>query len=879
MGTLDGTLTLGGLAEASDGKLYGMTTSAGFFSYGTIFRIAKDGSDFNVIFRFNDNDPVKSGYNPRGDLVQGTDGYLYGTLSSGGENGKGVLFKIQLDGSNFTRIINFDGAAKGATPGASLLIGSDGKIYGLTQAGGSNNQGSLFAVDNSGVNFTRLFDFDGNNTGGNTLSKLTEGSDGLLYGMANTGGANALGTIFKIRKNGTGFQKLTDLSSSAAQPVFGPLVETQPGKFFGMTANGGAGNGGTLFSIASNGTFSVVKDFPQEESNPSKLIRDHSGEFNYGVTQSGKPSIFRITDSGKYERIFDLPSGAVIEHLFLFSTGHLWCTGTKDGEPYVFRINTDGTEFALLPEITDNIPSQRNIEWLTEKPDGTILGITTRGTVDNPGMIFSIQNDGTGFQALGFMPSGIEFHSSVYLQGSDGFVYAIATYNHALYRYDGGSPASMKRIVTLPDEIGQVPMKLIELNGGRIGVAMRSGQIFSVEKDGSKFIKMIDQTSERGLSPADMVQTFDGWIYVSASMGGTYNKGVVYKMRSNGSSYTAIHNFNGEDGDTPNNIIFKLQQHTITFDPIGARKFTNIAFKPIATSSSGSRIQFTSSNPDVAVIEDGKIKSVGVGTTIITASIPANTNYYATTPIERELVIEKGVQTISFTNPGDKVFGDAQFELTASTGSGLPVAFEPTSKNITVSDTKVTPISAGIASIKATQNGDAFYDPAEPVEISFCVNPPTPSITTSGAVPNMVLTSSNNEGNQWYRNNEVINNATQAVFSPSESGTYTVITVVESCSSAESDSYELVITGISHDTEFTVDVFPNPVKDLIHVQLKGYEGRNVTVEVLDTFGRILSAEKAQGLQVMLDATTYANGLYIIQVISGKSIVTRKIIKD
>jgi uncharacterized repeat protein (TIGR03803 family) len=876
----DGYGPVGGVTEASNGKLYGMTGTAGFFNYGSIFSINKDGSNFNVIFRFNDNDPIKSGYSPQGELVQGTDGYLYGSLSSGGDQTKGVVFKILPDGSNFTKIVVFDGSTKGSNPNASLLIGSNGKVYGVTSTGGAHNQGCIYVVDNDGANFARLVDFNGTAIGAFPRCKLTEGSDGLLYGMTTSGGTNDLGTIFKIGKDGAGFQKMADFNSSAATPLYGPLVEAQPGKFIGMTSSGGASGGarigGAIFSITSGGLLTIIEDFPQVESLPITLIADPLGEFHYGIAFEGKPGLFSISPTGQYNLLFEFPSGVSAQKLLYASTGHLWCVGVKDNLSYVFRIKPDGSEFEPLAGINDNVPLSRLVEWINERPDGTIFGITSRGTVNDPGIIFSIQNDGTGFASLGLMPNGIEFSRSCYLQTADGDLYAVSLYTRELYQYQSSLNA-MKKLVTLPAAIDQIPMKLIELNGGRIGVAMIGGYVFSVNKDGSQFATIMQKNEGLGTNLQDMLQTYDGWIYISANMGGEHNKGVIYKVLADGSSYQAIHSFNGSDGGGPNNIIFKKLFQTFTFDPLDPKKITDPAFTPVASSSSGGRITFTSSNSAIAKIEDGKIKPVGVGTAIITASISGNANYYAVADIQQELVIEKGVQTISFTNPGDKVVGMVPFDLVASTQAGLDITFLPLSDNIALSEKTVTIVGAGVARIKATQSGNATYLPADPVETSFCINPPKPSIVQSGAV----LTSSNLEGNQWYRNSEVINGAFGTSLTTEEPGTYTVISTVEGCASVLSDPHTLtlVITEVNEENEFVVKTFPNPTKDIIQIQVNGNKDKDFTVELLDTFGRVVGVQNSNDSQIMVDVTNYTKGLYFIKVITAKGTVLQKIVKE
>jgi uncharacterized repeat protein (TIGR03803 family) len=879
LATIDGNVSSGGLMEAANGKLYGMTSNGGFYGYGSIFSIDKDGSNFNVIFRFNDNLPFKTGYAPRGDLVQGSDGYLYGNLFSGGENSKGVLFKIQPDGTNFSKIVVFDGTSKGQLPGLTPLHASDGKLYGVTQSGGAANYGCIFMVNADGSNFTRLFDFDGNNSGSNPIGKLTEGIDGFLYGAAADGGTNSKGTIFRIQKDGTGFQKLADMNSSAARPVGGSLAEGQPGVFYGMTLNGGTQDGGAVFSVTSGGALSTLTNFLEDEYWPTRFIGDKTGEFSYGIAWQGKPSIFKINSAGSYESIFQIPAGANVTQLYYLSINHLLCVGTQNGQSFTFKIKIDGTGFERLTGIDNSIASFGPILWLTERLDGTIFGVTTTGK------IFSVLNDGSGFTLLGAMPAGVEFHTDNFLHSMDGQIYAVGTYNHRFYRYGTGA---MIKIADLPFD--QLPAKLIDLNGGRIGVALKGGHIFSVEKDGTQFRTILERNESLGSNLQDMFQSYDGWIYVTANIGGTYDRGLVYKVLPDGSSYAPVHHFSGSDGNNPSFFVFKKIQQTLTFDPLEPKHVIDIAYYPTASSNSGARITFTSSNPSVATIEDGKINPVGAGTTIITASISANANYYAATDVQRELIVTKSAQTITFPQPMDKVLGEPDFPLVASSDKGLAIIFQAMSTNISISGSDASLISAGVAKVKATQPGNTEYLEAAAVEVSFCVSPPKPTISQSGTKPNFVLTSSNTNGNKWYFNNQLIANATQTTLNVTEAGTYTVITTVEGCSSLLSDEYALVIlpdvpvdpvdpvTGVDYDPEFTVDVFPNPVSNVLTVQVHGNDLSDLTVKVLDTFGRVIANQKAVDSRIMFDTSKFKNGMYFVNVISRKKIITQKVLK-
>jgi hypothetical protein len=197
------------------------------------------------------------------------------------------------------------------------------------------------------------------------------------------------------------------------------------------------------------------------------------------------------------------------------------------------------------------------------------------------------------------------------------------------------------------------------------------------------------------------------------------------------------------------------------------------------------------------------------------------------------------------------------------------------SDNITISGANVTIIKAGVARIKAIQNGNDAYNAAQPIEISFCINPARPSITLTGL---NTLVSSNSNGNQWYKNTDMISGATQQTLSVTESGKYTVITTAESCSSLLSDAYTITITGISYNPEFSVDVYPNPTRDFIYVHVKGNDAGSAKIEIVDMLGRVVDIKTSDGLPVTFDIADYTNGLYFVDVISHKHRVTRKIVK-
>ena len=201
------------------------------------------------------------GARPESPLIQGRDGALYGTTSSGGAHGTGVIFLVSPDGTGFTVLHTFGPLAQlfvnktnadGTWPKGALVQDNDGVLYGATEQGGSGGGGTLFRLKPDGTAYQILHAFGPtgemfSNGDGASPVGLTLGSDGLLYGVTTLGGDNGNGLIFRISHDGTGFKVLRvfrevtyrdnindDGARPGAAPVFG-----HDGSLYGTTNVGG----------------------------------------------------------------------------------------------------------------------------------------------------------------------------------------------------------------------------------------------------------------------------------------------------------------------------------------------------------------------------------------------------------------------------------------------------------------------------------------------------------------------------------------------------------------------------------------------------------------------------------------------------------------
>jgi uncharacterized repeat protein (TIGR03803 family) len=188
------------LAPGHDGNFYGTTEWGGTMSplplgFGTIFCLNPDGT-FTNLYKFSGG---SDGGFPVGSLVQGNDGNFYGTTSSGGTNQLGTVFSV-TPGGQFKSLYSFMSSSAGGYPEGALVQGGDGNFYGTTYIGGDNQFGTIFEITTNG-NLTRLISFTGTggpSLGANPQGALVQGTDGNFYGTTSLGGANGLGTIFRL---------------------------------------------------------------------------------------------------------------------------------------------------------------------------------------------------------------------------------------------------------------------------------------------------------------------------------------------------------------------------------------------------------------------------------------------------------------------------------------------------------------------------------------------------------------------------------------------------------------------------------------------------------------------------------------------------------
>ena len=257
----------GSLILAADGNLYGLTKNGGINNFGTIFKFDPAGFLYTKVHDF---DSI-NGKNPFGSLVQASNGKLYGMTNSGGLYNRGVLFEFDIIANGFTKQIDFN-MQNGAHPYGNLIEASDGLLYGLSSQGGGDATGALFQYDYTTGSIALKYSFilGPSNAGYDARGSLTQCTDGMLYGLSRFGEPgfeSGGGVIFKFDVSANPWEAFSPLHTfdevfpgfADGYELMGSLMQASNGKLYGMTQLGGNYLSGTIFEydITSNTVYKL----------------------------------------------------------------------------------------------------------------------------------------------------------------------------------------------------------------------------------------------------------------------------------------------------------------------------------------------------------------------------------------------------------------------------------------------------------------------------------------------------------------------------------------------------------------------------------------------------------------------------------------------
>ncbi len=714
-----------------NGTLFGVTKFGGLNNKGTIFTLKNDGTTYTKIFDFND----KNGENPVGILTEingriwgvtdkgslgvghiynmnldGTDyksvhpfgsinkdgyyietgltehaGYLWGVTTLGGTNNDGAIYKLKIDGSEYTIAHNFI-EPKGLSPRGRLLF-SNGLLWGTTQSGGTNSIGVIYNIQPDGTGFNVVYNFE-SLSGINPVGNLIE-SNGKIWGLSHNGGSKASGTIFSIELDGTGFTKVDDLNVAVTGSLPNGGLQEINGKLWGVTSGGGTNSKGTIFSINTDGTsltnnFNFGGDYGRL---PFCNLIESNGKIWGHATYGGKGDhgvIFNLDLNGSNYNVvkhFYSKNGSIPLNGLIESNGKLWGVTNEGGSMnfgVIYSIDKNGTNYTIIHNF-DNILG-RNPAGMLLNSNGVLFGMTSGGGANDLGIIFTLNAVNNTFSKVldfdgvnGSTPLGelIEYNNMLWGVTSRGGLDDIGI----VFRINKDG-TNLTKLQDFNQVIGAIPNGKLTLSNNKFwgmtsyGGASNEGTIYSLNTDGSDFAKEFEFGHPNGRRPLGNLIESNGKLWGLTSNGGDFQKGVIFSFNPINSEYNKIFNFSPSNGSNPNGSL---------------------------TESNGKLWSTTSKG---GTNEKGVIFSIqNDGTNY---SVIQNLDPIGGLSESAPLLVLKGEQIFTFS-PENKIYGDDQFTLSASTNNNTIDYTSLNNEIISISGNKAIIITSGTVTIKATQ--------------------------------------------------------------------------------------------------------------------------------------------------------------------------------
>ncbi len=319
-----------------------------------------------------------------------------------------------LAGNVYTVIGN--PASNSANSPRGMLIPSGGYLFGASQFGGTNNAGSIFRFDPASGVFQINYSFAGGNEGGNPSTGVIKATDTKLYGV-NYGGANGLGTLFRIDQPGNTFETLRPFASASGGTPDAVPMQASDGKLYGVTATGGASGFGGIYQVNVNGSgYTLIHEFTgtsgakRGKGAGCRGLVEGPGGMLYGCTNSGG----NATDTGmffvastnsvtyNFMHAFDSPGFTKpTNQLLLASDGFFYGATIEGGRANrggIFRLSPSG-DYTELHEFGDDADGYGVFSPLVEGSDGRLYGCAFYSSTGS-GSVFRMSKDGTSFVVL-----------------------------------------------------------------------------------------------------------------------------------------------------------------------------------------------------------------------------------------------------------------------------------------------------------------------------------------------------------------------------------------------------------------------------------------------------------------------------------------------
>ncbi|MES2592541.1 MAG: choice-of-anchor tandem repeat GloVer-containing protein [Bacteroidota bacterium] len=876
LSTANGSYPTGSLIQATDGMLYGMTTNGGANLAGTLFQYAPSTNTYIKKFDFNG---AANGSIPQGSLMQASDGKIYGMTTQGGAIGVGVIFQYTPSTNTYTRKIDFSGALDGSNPYGSLMQASDGQFYGMTINGGANSVGTIFQYNPGTNTYTKKIDLSAAN-GSNPRGALIQASDGMLYGMTSSGGTNNVGVIFQYNPATNIYTKKLDFDVNNGQSPYGSLMQASDGMLYGMTPLGGANGVGVLFQYnTATNTYTNKLDFDLINGlYPfGSLIQAFDGKL-YGMTtythiNGGYGVIFQYdpVTSTYTKKISFSPANGVNP------TGSLM--QAPDGKLYGMTQNGGANGVGVLFQYTPSTNTYtKKIDFngaangsspqgsLMQASDWKLYGMTNSGGTNSSGVLFQYNtNTNTYTKKLDF--NGTNGKNPYYSNLIDIAVSlattAVTTSNCA------GSSITVPFINTGLYNAGNVFSAQLSDASGSFASPTTIGTISSTGASGTINAVIPSNTP---LGTVYKIRVVSSSPAVTGSDNGSnisINPTLTVTATANpssavctGTSVTLIGggaiNYVWTGGITDGTSFVPTSTATYTVTGMDGNGCTNTITKTITV------------NPLPLVFAFATSTTVCAGTSITLSGV-GNAISYAWTGGVTDGVAFTPSSTIPYTVTGTDANGCTG--IATKTITVLPGAGSSQSPTICAGDSVTVGGNTYTVSGTYTDVFTAYNGCDSTVTTNLTVNDISASIVNSTFVAN-----ASGASYQWLNCGTGYSSIAGQIyqnFTPAVGGSYAVIVTKNGCS--DTSACYISTTGIFENSfAKTINIYPNPFTTQTTISFD-HEQKNILLKIMDVLGKEIKTINFTGKQLIVEKSEMKAGIYFVQIYTEQGVASKKII--
>lgn len=396
---INGSFSEAPLTFDKNGNLFGAASAGGISGNGTVFELPKGATTLKAVASFRTN----GGTQPSGNIAIDAKGDVFGTTTYGGTSGDGSVFEIKSGSSTITTIASFKGN-NGTQPSGGVLLDSHGNLFGTTDLGGTNNDGTVFEIKSGTSTIATVANFNDQN-GRIPACPLISDSSGNLFGMTVAGGVGEFGTVFEIKAGTTAIVTLATLNSAVSLPVGGLALDSS-GNLFGAAQFTSGGFGGVYEVKKGSSVATLVANFTgvnQGGQTPDAGVTFDSSGNLFGTTAYGGTAgdgiLFEIkkgTSTAITITNFTGNNGSRPEGEVIFdSQGNLFGTtdaGNSSGGTFgdVYELPKGSSSLRIIANFTGANHGGASPGNLAFDANGNLLGCTSTGGIDQAGAVFKL---------------------------------------------------------------------------------------------------------------------------------------------------------------------------------------------------------------------------------------------------------------------------------------------------------------------------------------------------------------------------------------------------------------------------------------------------------------------------------------------------------